>query len=152
MANWTYVKAEVNFLAEYEQKFKDIFGKMIDPEGVSKKEWKYALEHPEEFLPMGTNGSLTYMCETYKQGKYVHATIRGNLEDYEGNLVDWFMNRIFILDTISPDGEFCDPSRNANVLRAVISVDSDTDEDKYKGLHVWDMGRVYDERWFHDEP
>ncbi len=150
MANWTYVKAELNFDSAFEQAFKDIFGKMIEPEIVSRKEWKYALEHPDEFLPMGTNDSLTYILETYREGKYVHATIRGNLEDYEGDLVDWFMSRVFILDTIGHDGE-CDPSRNANVLRAVISVDSDADEDRYRGLHVWDMGRVYDERWLHDE-
>lgn len=151
MPNFTYVKAEVNFKAEYEQDFKDIFGKTIDPEAATKKEWKYALEHPAEYLPMGTNGSLTYMLETYNQGKYAHATIRGNLEDYDGNLIDWFRSKIFILDALGPDGQ-CDPSCNANVLRAVISVDSDSDEEKYNGLHVWDMGRIYDERWLHDEP
>ncbi len=146
MANFTYVKAEVNIDARFEQQFKDILGLEIDPETSSKKDWMYALQHKSEYLPLGTNGSLEYNSETYKNGKYAHFFIYGALEDYSDDVIEWFIGRISMLKYLAKE-EKCgyDP-----VLRAVICADYDVLSKPYDQLHVWQLDQTYMEEWLHD--
>lgn len=146
MANFTYVKAEVNIDAHYEQQFKDILGLEIDPETASKKDWMYALQHRSEYLPLGTNGSLEYNSETYGNGKYAYFFIYGALEDYSDDVIEWFIGRIAMLQIVAKEEKYgYDP-----VLRAVISADYDVFSKPYDQLQVWQLDQLYSEEWLHD--
>ena len=132
MPNFTYVKAEVNIDARFEKQFKDILGLEIDPETASKKEWMYALQHRNEYLPLGTNGSLEYNSETYENGKYAYFFIYGALEDYSDDVIEWFIGRIAMLNIVAKNVE-------SPVIRAVISADYDVFLKPYDQLQVWQL-------------
>lgn len=146
MSNFTYIKAEVNIDARFEKQFKDILGLEIDPETASKKDWMYALQHRSEYLPLGTNGSLEYNSETYKNGKYAYFFIYGSLEDYNDDVIEWFKGRIDALKQAAKEEKYgYDP-----VLRAVISADYDVFLKPYDQLQVWQLDQLYSEEWLHD--
>ena len=135
MANFTYIKAEVNIDAQFEKQFKDILGLEIDPETASKKDWMYALQHRSEYLPLGTNGSLEYNSETYENGKYAYFFIYGSLEDYSDDVIEWFIGRIAMLNIVAKK----EAGVQEPVVRAVISADYDVFLKPYDQLQVWQL-------------
>lgn len=105
MSNWTHVAAivRVDYLRFGEEpnigeRFEEIFGKELRYED-SFNVWDEADEHPERFLPLGSEGSLTMNVWKNPDKSCMSAyvvSIFGDLRDhYDPNaIVDWFKEKI----------------------------------------------------------
>lgn len=106
MSNWTHVAAiaridAIRLDSEEMMDFDKIFGKSIpddDSDGDFELEfsdiWKYAEEHPEEFMPFGSEGGLkrvVHVNEPCHLAAY-DVMIFGDLRDHHspGAVIDWF--------------------------------------------------------------
>ena len=137
MLNFTYVQAEVNIDAHFEQQFKDILGIEINP--LCKNELIRFGENVRNWLAVNTS-------KIYQDGKYAHFFINGTLEDYDDDVIEWFIGRISMLKNLAKEEKYgYDP-----VLRAVICVDRGIFPKPFNRLHVWQLDQTYSEEWLHD--
>lgn len=105
MSNWTHVAAIVrvdNFRFDdsfnANDYFEEVFGKELRWEANSKL-WDEADEHPERFLPLGSEGSLTMNVWENPNKSCMAAyvvTIFGDLRDHDdpNAIVEWFQKKI----------------------------------------------------------
>lgn len=98
MSNWTHVAGIIRLDAYQpdcgEQDFDALIGKEC-PWDAPKEVWDEAYEHPERFLPMGSEGSLqkTIWINPNKAETAAYTiSIFGDLRDSESavDVVDWF--------------------------------------------------------------
>ena len=110
MSVWTHVAAivRVDSLSE-DYDFHQIFGRELEYEDSFEK-WKEYDEHPELFLPAGSEGSLT--MSVWKNPNRSHiarytVSIFGDLRDYADiyGIVEWFRKKVKEL-----------PARNACIV------------------------------------
>lgn len=109
MSLWTYCKGTMCVIGRANdlEVINDLFGMELDYNSTIE-EWKYAEEHPEKFMPYGSEGSL-HLRKTRKRKpleslysddvmyKKVYM-LEGNLRSYNGDendLVRWFQDLIF---------------------------------------------------------
>lgn len=102
MSNWTHVAAIARIddlrFDESIPDFEEIFGRTLDSEDPLSK-WEEAREHPEKFLPMGSEGSLNMSVWVNPDESYVAAytvSIFGDLRDHDNpqEIVDWFVKKV----------------------------------------------------------
>ena len=103
MSNWTHVAAVaricyIPFLDGAAPVFEKIFGKELLWESPEEL-WEEAEEHPEKFLPIGSEGSLRMtVWENPIKSEACHytVTIFGDLRSYERaqDAVDWFKEKL----------------------------------------------------------
>lgn len=103
MSNWTHVAAVaricyIPFLDEAAPVFEKIFGKELLWESPEEL-WAEAEEHPEKFLPLGSEGSLRMtVWENQIKNEACHytVTIFGDPRSYERaqDAVDWFKEKL----------------------------------------------------------
>lgn len=109
MSNWTHVAGiiRVDSIGDSDllNKIKDIIGKEIHY-GSSDKDWDDFSNHPEKYLPCGSEGSLhSTIWENPK--KYCMAaytvSIFGDLRDDDSatEIIRWFRTKTLVLDCIS---------------------------------------------------
>lgn len=135
MSNWTHVAGIVRInLIRFEQ-VKDsecfdwlsgIFGKEVRFKSSSTL-WDEAYEHPERFLPLGSEGSLTmsvWINPDVSSIAAITVSIFGDLRDHDSpdEIIDWFKDK-------------CENS-DLSIRNAVITVDN-----SYNGTRTW----TYDE-------
>lgn len=92
--------------------FDKVFGKEVHYDG-DDIEWKNADEHPEEYLPMGSEGSLSMSVWINPNPRHFAAytvSIFGDLRDHYDpqGIIDWFESKC----------------RNLNVRNATITVEN----------------------------
>lgn len=129
MSNWTHVAAiaridHAKFLLkdfqDSELDFTHIFGKELNW-NASIEDWIYAEEHKDEYLPLGSEGTLqmSVWCnpEEYSLARYT-VSIFGDLRDHESatEIIDWFKTKL----------------KNLNVREASIIV-----ENEVYGIKYW---------------
>ncbi len=102
MSNWTHVAAVaridsiVGLVPELD--FEERFGKTLEY-GDSQRKWWEQEEHPERYLPMGSEGSLKMMVWTdpdpCNMARYT-VSIFGDLRDHDSpqEIVDWFKEKL----------------------------------------------------------
>ena len=127
MSDWTHVAAIVRidslrFDDNEVDDFEKIFGKQLLWEST-REEWDDATDHPEKYLPMGSEGSLEMSVWTNPDKNCMAAytvSIFGDLRDHcnPDAIVDWFKSKV-------EDG-------NIFIRQAVITVDSG-----YFGQRTW---------------
>lgn len=98
MSNWTHVAAvfrvdHITFLAP-ELDFDGIFGRECLFHS-SQELWDEAYEHPERFLPMGSEGSLrklVYINDNDSSTARYTVTVMGDLRDHDSfeDIIEWF--------------------------------------------------------------
>ena len=102
MSNWTHVAAIARIddlrFDESIPDFEEIFGRTLNHKDPLSK-WEEAREHPEKFLPMGSEGSLNMSVWVNPDESCVAAytvSIFGDLRDHDSpqEIVDWFTNKI----------------------------------------------------------
>ena len=102
MSNWTHVAAVAridNIVGLVpELNFEKHFGKVLEYEDSLDK-WREQEEHPERYLPMGSEGPLKMMVWTSPDpsdmARYT-VSIFGDLRDHDSpqEIVDWFKDKI----------------------------------------------------------
>ena len=103
MSVWTHVAAVarvdwIHHLVGKEVTFEDIFGREV-PWESPEEIWLEAAEHPERFLPMGSEGSLQMNVwtnpDSCEAARYT-VTIFGDLRDYDdaAGIVQWFREKL----------------------------------------------------------
>lgn len=94
MSNWTHVAAIFRVDSLEDINFEDIFGKELhytDEPDV----WDEAREHPEKFLPLGSEGSLEMSVwrnpEDHYTARYT-VSVFGDLRDHDrvDEIIKWF--------------------------------------------------------------
>ena len=101
MSNWTHVVATVRFdsFREYTiDDFYKLFGKEClwnDSEDI----WEDAENNPQDYLPMGSEGSLQLSLWTNPKSSHLckyMVNIFGDLRDHDNPqaIVDWFNNKL----------------------------------------------------------
>lgn len=109
MSNWSHVAAiaridHIAFLGTPELNFEEIFGKEILFES-DEELWEEATEHPERFLPMGSEGSLRMSVwintNPHALARYT-VSIFGDLQDHDDayGITVWFEKKIEWLEMI----------------------------------------------------
>lgn len=103
MSNWTHVAAtaridHITFLGAPELDFEEVFGKEIHYES-DEKLWEEATEHPERFLPMGSEGSLrmsVWVNPDPRAAARYTVSIFGDLRDHDdpNAIVEWFKEKV----------------------------------------------------------
>lgn len=98
MSNWTHVAAvfrvdHIAFLAP-ELDFDSIFGRECLFHS-SQELWDEAYEHPERFLPMGSEGSLrksVWVNSNESSTARYTVTVMGDLRDHDSfeDIIEWF--------------------------------------------------------------
>lgn len=131
MSNWTHVSGVIRIDAIRDEDtetpdFDEMFGKEIMYR-ASSEEWQYAREHPDKYLPFGSEGSLIKTVWVNPDVSSVDAytvTIFGDLRDHDSpdSIVEWFKNKYKEIFT------------RYYVRSAVISV-----ENEYNGTKVWSL-------------
>lgn len=116
MSNWTHVAAivridYVSFFDGEAPDFEKVFGKEL-PWEAPLELWNEADEHPERFLPLGSEGSLTMtVWENPDKCCVDHFTVAifGDLRDHDDpqGIVDWFKGKV---------EEFGYSARNATIV------------------------------------
>lgn len=104
MSAWVHVAAiaRIDYIPvlckEKELDFDSIFGKELD--GYSEEdEWLYAREHENEYLPMGSEGTLQKSVRVsenpHEVARYV-VTIFGDLRDVTSgdHIIEWFKQKL----------------------------------------------------------
>lgn len=130
MSNWSHVAAiaridgfadEYLYKKPYETAFTTLFGKELNWEDGSKA-FKKAFAHPEQYLPLGSEGSLNMTVwknpNESCMARYT-VSIFGDLRDHDHaqEIIDWFKEKL----------SHCD------VRNAVITVTNEWD-----GTITWD--------------
>ena len=102
MSNWTHVAGIVRVdhlrgLFGPDPDFKKLFGKELRYEDSSDR-WDYAEEHQDEFLPIGSEGSLTMtVWENPSMNDMTAYTVSifGDLRDHDNpdEIVNWFKEK-----------------------------------------------------------
>lgn len=97
MSNWTHVAAvaRIDSMGQKLSDYTKIFGKEVHCNSP-KKLFIEKYEHPERFLPCGSEGSL-YMTVHIIPNDYRHTvTIFGDLRDYYNpqSVIDWFADKL----------------------------------------------------------
>lgn len=102
MSIWTHVAAivRINDLRLNDDDvldFEKIFGKQLRFDDYGEI-WDYAYDHPDEFLPLGSEGSLTMSVWINPDKSFVAAytvSIFGDLRDYDNpnKIVEWFKEK-----------------------------------------------------------
>ena len=102
MSNWTHVAAVARIDSIVgltpELDFEKVFGKTLGYEDGDSK-WKEQEEHPERYLPIGSEGSLQMSVWTdpdpCNMARYT-VSIFGDLRDHDSpqEIVDWFKEKI----------------------------------------------------------
>lgn len=103
MSNWTHVAGiiRIDDLRLDEEKSKKDFIKIFGNElhfNSSSKEWHRAKEHPEEYLPLGSEGSLEMSVWVNEDNSCMAAytvSVFGDLRDHDNpqSIVDWFKKK-----------------------------------------------------------
>lgn len=101
MSNWTHVAAIARidaFRLHEEFDFVKIFGKELSCYD-SNEIWNEADEHPERFLPLGSEGSLTMTVWTNPDLACLDAytiSIFGDLRDHDdpNDVIEWFKEKL----------------------------------------------------------
>lgn len=138
MSNWTHVAAVVRidsmrFMGE-EADFEKVFGKTLNWTDDSDV-WRDANDHPDEFLPLGSEGSLQMSVWTNPDEGHVDAytvSIFGDLRDHDDpdEIITWFRDKVeYIKNTFAI---------NLFIRQAVITVDNECN-----GCRTW----TYEEEW-----
>lgn len=131
MSNWTHVAGiiRIDFIRleefskeEYLNALHDIFGKEVTFESSSEL-WNEAYEHPERFLPLGSEGSLEIDVWVNPNKSSITAltvSIFGDLRDHDSpdEIVEWFKDK-------------CENS-DLMIRNAVITV-----RNEYNGTRTW---------------
>ncbi len=134
MSNWTHVagiiridfiRLKESFEDEYLNALHDIFGKEVTFESSSEL-WDEAYEHPERFLPLGSEGSLEMDVWVNPNKSSIAAltvSIFGDLRDHDSpdEIVEWFKDK-------------CENS-DIMIRNAVITV-----RNEYNGTRTWTYG------------
>ena len=100
MSCWTHVAATVRvdgfriFGDDVEPDWDAIFGKECSFY-ASREKWDDAMEHPDKYLPMGSEGSLRKTVWTNPDRSHADAytvSIFGDLRDYDNpeTIIEWF--------------------------------------------------------------
>jgi len=102
VSNWTHVAGvirldSIRILGNEEPDFDKIFGKEVRWDADSSV-WEEALEHPERFLPKGSEGSLQKEVWVNPDKSFVCAytvTIFGDLRDHDSpdDIINWFKSK-----------------------------------------------------------
>lgn len=104
MSNWTHVAGIIridsirfNELNKEEEmkKFDKLIGKELHFKNSSFEEWEHANNHPEEYLPLGSEGSLKRSVWVNPQKSCMAAytiSIFGDLRDHNNpnDIIEWF--------------------------------------------------------------
>lgn len=116
MSNWTHVAAIaridfIPFIDKNVPNFEKVFGKTLLWESPTEV-WDEADEHPERFMPLGSEGSLTMtVWENPDKCCVDHFTVSifGDLRDHDDpqGIVDWFKGKV---------EEFGYSARNATIV------------------------------------
>lgn len=136
MSNWTHVAGivRIDFIRfeeiseqEYLDAIDEIFGKEYDYDSP-RELWEEAGEHPEEFLPAGSEGSLHKSMWLNPDKSCMAAmtvSIFGDLRDHDspGEIIEWFKGK-------------CE-NEDLMIRNAVITV-----ENEWNGTRTW----VYDRK------
>ena len=131
MSNWTHAAGiiRIDFIRfeefskeEYLNDLHDIFGKEVTFESSSEL-WNEAYEHPERFLPLGSEGSLEMDVWVNPNKSSIAAltvSIFGDLRDHDSpdEIVEWFNDK-------------CENS-DLMIRNAVITV-----RNEYNGTRTW---------------
>ena len=99
MSMWTHVAAvaRIDSFVENDD-FSPVFGRECLA-GDSREVWNEAQEHPERFLPMGSEGTLQMSVWINPQrnclARYV-VTVFGDLRDYQDGMgvIEWFKEKL----------------------------------------------------------
>ena len=134
MSNWTHVAAvvRVDSLRLFEETdFEKIFGRELRFESPSEL-WDEADKHPENFLPLGSEGSLRMSVWINPNESHCAAyvvTIWGDLRDHDDpdEIVKWLQNKI--------------TEHNLWIRQAVITVNNE-----WNGNRFWQWENHEDER------
>ena len=103
MSNWTHVAGIVRvdsfrgLFGEDEPNFTKVFGKEVEWDSP-REDWNEAYEHPEKYLPRGSEGSLTMSVWTNPDLDRADAytvSIFGDLRDHDDPdaIVEWFKEK-----------------------------------------------------------
>lgn len=107
MSNWTHVAGIIRIDAlrfdelnkeEEMKKFDKLIGKELDYDDFSEL-YEYASNHPEEYLPLGSEGSLKKLVwinpEKHCMAAYT-VSIFGDLRDHDNpnDIIEWFKSVI----------------------------------------------------------
>lgn len=101
MSNWTHVAGIIRVDCIHgmsdEPDFNQVFGKEIHF-GSPSEEWDNYDEHPNEYLPAGSEGSLTINIWVNPNHSHISAytvSIFGDLRDHDspGEIIEWFKDR-----------------------------------------------------------
>lgn len=106
MSNWSHVagiiridaiRFEEETVEEATKMFENYFGKELRFDS-SNELWNEADEHPEKFLPMGSEGSLTMSVWVNPDLKYITSytvSIFGDLRDHDDPdaIIEWFKGK-----------------------------------------------------------
>ena len=107
MSFWTHCSCRIFVVGTLSQltKTESCFGKQLNFED-SREKWNYACEHPEEFMPFGSEGSIELLktrkrrpipdTEYYKDRYKKEYKFFGALRDYndENKVFKWFTDLI----------------------------------------------------------
>ena len=100
MSNWTHVAAiaRIDGWPSDRHDFEKIFGKPLDYYDPPSK-WEEAEEHPERFLPMGSEGSLSMSVWVNPDKSCLDAytvSIFGDLRTHDNpqEIVNWFIDKL----------------------------------------------------------
>ena len=95
MSNWTHVAAifRVDALC-HDYNFTEMFGKELNFNDSIDKWWE-SQEHPEQFLPLGSEGSLNMSVWENPDSSYLAAytvSVFGDLRDHNSinEIINWF--------------------------------------------------------------
>ena len=99
MSNWAHVAGIIRIDGfkdkETVHHFDALLGKEIHWDSSSREEWKFAMEHKDLYLPMGSEGSLyKHIWKNPNKNSYTRYTVSifGDLRDYWGSekIIEWF--------------------------------------------------------------
>jgi hypothetical protein len=103
VSNWTHVAAiaridDIRVFGRLSPDFEEIFGKPLDYDDPLSR-WEEAREHPERFLPIGSEGSLNMSVWVNPDRSCADAytvSIFGDLRDHDNpqEIVDWFVKKV----------------------------------------------------------
>lgn len=98
MSLWTHVSAIARVDSFGEIDFEKEFGKEVHFDS-DENTWRDAEEHPEKYLPLGSEGSLNMsVWETSEENNLARYTVSifGDLRNYYeyNNLINWFKNKL----------------------------------------------------------
>ena len=104
MSNWTHVLGalridDIRGLTDMSaETIRAIMGKELQYDDPKEK-WDDACDHPEEYLPIGSEGSLHLEVwenpDVHKMTAYT-VTVFGDLRDHDSaeEIIDWFMEKV----------------------------------------------------------